>query len=138
MAHIPRHKNRFGNLVPRTSVSPFANRFPALSRTMSAREKGLRAEAEKEMLRRRLARFQQLDKRGPVMPLPAPAAPDPRFQKWLPGDDRGMVDPTNIQGHAVNYPPEYYQHPAVQQKFAADKRAEEMKRRGVDTKPLSS
>jgi hypothetical protein len=134
MAHIPRHKNRYGNLpwnVNRPTTHPvLSNRLPAPSRTMSAREKRLRAEAEKEMLRRRLARFQQLDKRGPVMPLPAPAAPDPRFQKWLPGDDRGMVDPTNIQGHAVNYPPEYYQHPAVQQKFAADKRAEEMKRRG--------
>ncbi len=68
-------------------------------RTMSAREKRLRAEAEKEMLRRRLAQFQKFDRRGPVMPQPAraPAAyPIDHGQGDFPGsgaemNERGMT-----------------------------------------------
>ena len=57
---------------------------------------------------------------------------DPRFQRWPAGQVPRMADPNQLPAGAAgrNRPPEYYQHPAVQQQLAAEKRAEEMKRRG--------
>ena len=94
MPHNPRHKKRYGNLVPRTSTSPFANRFPALSLT-----KNLRAEMEKELLKRKLARFQRAEMRSRGVPQPAPvpaAYPVDHGQGDFPGrgaemNERGMT-----------------------------------------------
>jgi len=94
MPHNPRHKKRFGNLVPRTSTSPFANRFSPLSQT-----KNLRAEMEKELLKRKLERFRrhEMRSRGLPQPAPAPAAyPIDHGQGDFPGrgaemNERGMT-----------------------------------------------
>jgi len=67
MAHNPRHKKRFGNLVPRTSASPLAGRFdlpvnqprPDDELTIIEQLKLLQRRADEELAKRQMAREQR-------------------------------------------------------------------------------
>ena len=67
MPHNIRHKKRYGNLVPRTSKSPFTRRFTGITQT-----KNLKEEMEKERLRRRLEQFRRAEMASRGLPIPAP------------------------------------------------------------------
>ena len=116
MPHNPRHKKRFGNLVPRTSASPFAGRFnppvnqPRPDDELSIIEQmmRMRKRAEQELAMKQLSeegRIQDTSARRSMVPLdhgqddPTGAAYDGRFETG--SSDaviRGMIEEGASQG----------------------------------------